>query len=292
MQNSRASDTTAPKAQTAHDRLKGQMLEGNQVIPPLVDMGIMTREGDILPSMNHKFRQINRFLEIVEDKIKDWPHEKPIRVVDLCCGKSYLTFVLYHYLSEQKKLKVEMLGLDLKQKVIENCNLAARKYGYDGLRFEVQNINQYEYPGQPDVLVALHACDVATDYVLYNAVRWRAKIILSVPCCQHELNRQIKSKSLPILTRYGLVKERFAALLTDSIRANLLEYCGYKTQVMEFVDLEHTPKNILIRAEWTGRRGSAKYLEEVLAVMEEFQVMPTLYNLLGDLEEFGAEDRA
>ncbi len=286
LQNSRKIGKDAPKAQVTHDRPKRQMIESGKIIPPLIDMGIMTQDGEILPSMSHKFRQINRFLQIIEDKIKDWPSAKPIRVVDLCCGKSYLTFVLYHYLSEQKGLKVEMLGLDLKRQVIENCNLAAQKYGYEGLRFEVQNINEYDYPGQPDLLVALHACDIATDYVLYNAVRWQAKIIFSVPCCQHELNKQIKSENLSILTRYGLVKERFSALLTDSIRANLLEYCGYKAQVMEFVDLEHTPKNVLIRAERTGQRGSSKYLEEVRAAMVEFKVVPTLYNLLKDIEKF------
>ena len=182
---------------------------------------------------------------------------------------------------------MEIIGLDLKKDVIEKCNQAAQKYGYDGLRFQVGDINGYDCPFDVDIVMTLHACDTATDFALYNAVKWNAKMIFSVPCCQHELNGQIQTEELSLLTRYGILQDRFCALLTDAVRANLLEYRGYRTQVLEFVDLSHTPKNVLLRAvrrPITPAKTREMYRREVEKAMAQFHVEPTLYRLLVEEE--------
>lgn len=268
-----------PKVQASHNREKRYLLPQGEDVPPLVDMGVFTKEGKVAASMQDKYRQINRFVELIDDQVGKLELDRPLTVLDFGCGKSYLTFVLYHYLTKVRGFSVEMTGLDLKEEVIQSCNAAAQRYGYDGLTFQVGDIGSYRREKPLDLVVTLHACDTATDYALFHAIRLGAGLIFSVPCCQHELAGQLESDRLGLLTRYGIIRERTAALMTDAIRGGLLEACGYRTQLIEFVDLSHTPKNLLIRGVKT-RRPSAGALAETMALMEEFHLQPTLYRLL------------
>ncbi len=264
-----------------HNRKKNYILQEGMTIPPLVDMGVFTQEGKVVKSMYDKFKQINRFVEMVDDILKDYKGDE-INIIDFGCGKSYLTFIIYFYLVELKGKRANILGLDLKKDVIEKCNKTAKKYGYDNLKFELGDINGYKADMRVDMVVTLHACDTATDYALFNAVNWGATYILSVPCCQHELNKGIASETLSAMMKYGIIKERTAALATDALRGTMLEYRGYKTQLLEFVDLAHSPKNILIRAVKSNvsKEKRNRSLKEAADMCQFFGIEPTIYKLL------------
>jgi SAM-dependent methyltransferase len=237
-----------------HNKKKRYILEEGTPVGFLIDLGVMTKEGAIVKSKYDKFKQINRFLEFIEDILPQLSADREQTIIDFGCGKSYLTFAMYYYLRELKGLDIRIIGLDLKKDVIMHCNLLARKYGYDKLKFYVGDIADYKDVNRVDMVVTLHACDTATDYALAKAVKWGAKVILSVPCCQHEANAQIESDELEPVLKYGILKERMSSLLTDAIRAGRLEEAGYQTQLLEFIDMEHTPKNILIRATYAGAK--------------------------------------
>ena len=275
-------------AELSHNRKKHYILEEGTPVPFLVELGVMTPEGKVVNSRYDKFRQINRFLEFIRDICPALPRGRELTMIDFGCGKSYLTFAMYYYLRELQGFDLRIIGLDLKEDVIRRCNELAERFGYEKLKFLAGDIADYEGVDQVDLVVTLHACDTATDYALARAVEWNARAILSVPCCQHELNGQIRNETLEPVLRYGLLKERMAALITDGLRASLLEQHGYQVQVLEFIDMEHTPKNIMIRAvkkqkkirlpREAEQKGATE--EELRRCMEALHVEPTLERLL------------
>lgn len=246
--NRKQTEAAAPVAARSHNRQKRRLLEEGKPVAFLVELGIMTAEGRVHAKKQDKFKQINRFLEMVEDVIEHLPQNKTLKIIDFGCGKSYLTFALYHYLSIEQQRQLEIIGLDLKEDVIAFCSRLAQKLQYEHLRFAVGDIAEFEELSEVDMVVTLHACDTATDAAISKAVHWGASVIMSVPCCQHELFPQVRSELLAPILNHGLLKERFSALATDGMRAQLLEAIGYKVQMLEFIDPEHTPKNIMIRA--------------------------------------------
>jgi SAM-dependent methyltransferase len=267
----------------SHNRKKNYLLDENTPYPFLIRLGVQTPEGKVRNQHHDKFRQINRFVEFIDDSLAHLPTDRTIRILDFGSGKSYLTFALYHYLRIEKGLDIKVTGLDLKKEVIEECSLIAKDLNYEDLEFLVGDINEYNEETFVDMVVTLHACDVATDMALARAVKWGAKVILSVPCCQHELFNQIKSPALDVMLKHGLIKERFSALATDSIRAELLSLVGYEAQLLEFIDMEHTPKNILIRAYQTGRKATDDEFNTYKEFRNLLSATPFLENELKDL---------
>ena len=265
----------------SHNRTKRYILPEGTPVGFLIDLGVMTKEGKIVRQKYDKYRQINSFLEFVEDILPQLSKEREQTIIDFGCGKSYLTFAMYYYLKELKGYDIRIIGLDLKEDVIAHCNELKDKYGYGKLSFLVGDIASYTDVDAVDMVVTLHACDTATDYALAKAVQWGAKVILSVPCCQHEANRMMENELLQPVLQYGILKERMAAIMTDAVRANLLTAKGYDTQILEFIDMEHTPKNLLIRAVYTGK--DSENAAEALKNMEEaLHLNLTLNKLLGE----------
>ena len=278
-----ALETAAPPT---HDRQKNYLLPEDQPIDFLVRLGVMTAEGKVIAAKRDKFRQINRFLEMVDDVADSLPKDGPLRIVDFGSGKAYLTFALYFYLTEIKQRQVSIVGLDLKQDVVAFCEGVARDLGCAGLTFAVGDIQGYETDTPVDMVVTLHACDTATDDALVKAVEWGARVILSVPCCQHELFRQVASDAMKPLLKHGIIKERLAALITDSARASLLENAGYSVQILEFIALEHTAKNLLLRAvKRSGKAGVGQPSEEYRAFRDFWHIRPSLEEGLNKLAQ-------
>ena len=272
--------TVQNRAILQHNRTKQYILMDGQPVDFLVGLGVQTPDGRVTKNRYDKFRQINRYLEFIEDVLEELPKDRTIRIIDFGCGKSYLTFAMYYYLHELQHKDIEVTGLDLKTDVINHCNELAEKLHYEHLHFERGDISTYEGADAVDMVVTLHACDTATDYALEKAVKWGASVIMAVPCCQHEVNKQIKSDVLQPILKYGLIRERMSALITDALRANLLEQQGYETQILEFIDMEHTPKNLLIRAVRRKGMQPRKKRNDITEVTELLQITPTLERLL------------
>lgn len=264
----------------AHNRTKQYILREGEPVDFLVGLGVQTPDGRVSKAYYDKFRQINRYLEFIEDILDKLPADRTIRIIDFGCGKSYLTFAMYYYLHQLKNRDIRVTGLDLKEDVIRNCSDLAQKLHYDKLDFEVGDIQSYTGADKVDMVVSLHACDKATDYALEKAVKWGAEVIMAVPCCQHELNGQIRCGILEPVLKYGVIKERMAALITDALRADILEQNGYDTQILEFIDMEHTPKNLLIRAVKAGGMRPRRKNSSIEEITEFLQVKPALKELL------------
>jgi len=269
-----------PAEGLAHNRVKQYILPEGAPVDFLIRLGVQTPDGRITRNRYDKFRQINRYLEFIRDVLGELPRDRTLHIVDFGCGKSYLTFAMYYFLHVKEGRDIKVTGLDLKEDVILHCNALARELGYDGLHFEQGDIKNYEGENHVDMVVSLHACDLATDYALEKAVKWGATVILAVPCCQHELNGQMRNELLRPVLKYGIIRERMAALITDALRAQLLEENGYNTQILEFIDMEHTPKNLLIRAVRQRGMGVAKKGTARRELEQFLEISPTLERLL------------
>jgi len=266
---------------TAHNKEKKYIITDGMRIPALVSLGIFDENFTLKKRKSDKFVQINKYLEIIDAELKNYAKDA-ITVIDFGCGKSYLTFIVYYYLTEIKKLKTVMLGYDLKQEVIEECRTIAKQYGYDGIQFHAGDIaSAKNHADKADMMLTLHACDTATDYALCHAVKTGIEYIFSVPCCQQELGAQIALMGdLVILGKHGLYKERFSALLTDAIRCEVLREFGYSVDVIEFVDFSNTPKNAMIRAKKIKSHKTPPDLKQMDALSDTFGVSHTLVKLM------------
>lgn len=263
----------------AHNQKKQYVLEEDVAHDFLVELGIMSEEGQVFKKKYNKFKQINRYLEILEDAIKSVKFDEVVRVVDFGCGKAYLTFAMYYYFVVLKNQPVEIIGLDLKADVIAHLTEIKERLGYDSLIFKQGDIKNFNWDKQPDIVVSLHACDTATDEAIGKAIEWDTKVIMAVPCCQHEAYTQIAQPEQQLLLKHGILKERFAAMTTDALRANLMEIMGYQTVVMEFIDMEHTPKNLMIRGINSGVK-KPEMLDEFKKFTGYWSLRPHLERLL------------
>jgi len=287
LHNKRKNTDAVKEGNGNNNRQKNHIIDLDNAPPVFTDIGIIGKDGKIINSKYDKYKQICRFCEFIDDVVKNDKRQEYF-IVDFGCGKSYLTFVCYHYMTKIAGKKVKIVGLDLKEKVIADCNSLAKKYGYDNLEFLCMDVKDYVPDRRPDMVIALHACDIATDYALYNAYLWQSDYIFSVPCCQHEMNGKVKTENFGLLTEYGLIKERFSALATDALRAKTLEYCGYKTDVLEFIDVEHSPKNILLRSARTTRGDVRKrnvILDEIARFENEFNSKLFLHSKVEENEQ-------
>ncbi len=261
----------------SHNRKKNYILKEGTPIPFLVELGVMTKTGQIIAKKQDKFRQLNRFLEMIEDILPSLNKNKRLHIIDFGCGKSYLTFALYYFLHEMRNFDLKITGLDLKEDVVNHCQMIAKKLKFEGLNFCVGDINHYITEDSVDMMVTLHACDTATDAALEKAVEWKADVILSVPCCQHELFNQVENDLLNPLLKHGILKERFSSLITDAARVQILEIMGYQTQILEFIDMEHTPKNLLIRAVKNPKNSNRnKLISDYKQFKKELKIEPSL----------------
>ena len=268
----------------SHNKEKNYLLPQGQNIPALVDLGVFGKDFMVVASKYDKYKQINRFIEIIDDSFTKMNKDE-VTILDFGCGKSYLTFIVYYYFTEIKKVKAKVLGFDLKEDVVKSCNDIAKKYGYDNLKFYVNDVTKGEvYKDNVDMVITLHACDIATDFALYHAVSHKVRHIFSVPCCQHEVCSSIKKGGdFDLLLNHGLIKERFSALLTDSIRADILKKCGYEVDIIEFVDFAHSPKNLMLRCKL--KKATKPDLGEVEALMSRYAFKQKLYELVKNQED-------
>lgn len=264
-----------------HNRVKNYILKNGEFIEWLYKLNVIDKNGSVLNHMQKKFRQINKFLEIIKDIENYIPNNG--KIIDMGCGKSYLTFAIYHYLNNMKNKNIVINGYDLKKDVVENCNKLAKEFEFKNLKFFNEDIKNLNIEENINMLISLHACNTATDYAIYFGVRLNCDVILSVPCCQHEVFTQIKNNQLDSMLGYGILKERFSALLTDNLRADALKLCGYRTNIIEFIDMEHTPKNIMIKAIRNKNfKKKRKQVEQFKNLINNFSLNPTVYDLLKD----------
>lgn len=267
----------------SHNKEKKYILAQGENIPALVDLGVFTEDFTVVKSKYDKYKQINRFIEIVDDAFREYGKDE-VTILDFGCGKSYLTFIIYHYFTVIKKVRATVIGYDLKEDVVNHCNRVAEKYGYENLKFYINDVTKGElFTGNVDMVITLHACDIATDFALFHAIENKVKFIFSVPCCQHEICSGIKKGGdFDLLLDHGLIKERFSALLTDSIRADILKKCGWETDIIEFVDFAHSPKNLMLRCRLKKERRPD--LSQIKELTEKYGFTQKLFELVNNKE--------